>query len=301
MKFDKLSRSEIEEERWNQCVLDSEHFRHYGLTYYLDAACEEWFGLIGSDYSWVWPLPTNRAMFKRIFQPLLAQQLGPFGRWKQEIDIEAVVSVLSKEYWSVNMKFNESVQGINIDRKSHRNIELSLQAPYEELRKRFNRNVVSNLKKAERNALIIEEHAGFDPWLVDRFKSERGKSISELNSRFYEHVEGVYKSFSERGEAVTFESLHDGNKVAGVMILKCNHRLLLFFSHSTQIGRNLGAMHALLNHVIKTHAERFEILDFEGSNDEKLAFFYSSFGGEEKVYLQVQNSKIPWPFSKLIK
>ena len=50
-------------------------------------------------------------------------------------------------------------------------------------------------------------------------------------------------------------------------------------------------MHAILRMIIEKYSNKKLILDFEGSNDENLAFFYKSFGGEEHFYPEVRYSR----------
>ena len=74
--------------------------------------------------------------------------------------------------------------------------------------------------------------------------------------------------------------------LAGLMLLNTNERLLNFFTGSDLLSRRTGAMHLLIASIIREYCNGKYVLDFEGSNNEKLAYFYKSFGGDERVYLQ---------------
>jgi hypothetical protein len=290
-----VTREDVNEDRWNELINKSQYFRHYYLTYFLDAATHGWSAIICDDYEWVWPLPTKRFPVKQIIQPLLAQQLGPFPPDKVgKEDVSNICGKLSLDYWRLNFKLHDKVK-IDLPSISHINIELQLNKPYEELSKAYNRNVQSNLKKARHTYLKISESSDYVNDLVDMFKSGKGKGIRELDHAFYETVKAIYEAFESRKQAQTWIARLDGQIVAGAMVFHSNDRLLLFFTASSQKSRSCGAMHAIIDAIIEHWAEKAQIFDFEGSDDPNLAFFYKSFGGVEEIYLQYKTKwKIPF-------
>jgi hypothetical protein len=56
----------------------------------------------------------------------------------------------------------------------------------------------------------------------------------------------------------------------------------------------LGASHLLVDSFIKDHAARNLTLDFEGSDVQTLAFFYSCFGAVEEKYTALKLNRLPW-------
>ena len=114
-------------------------------------------------------------------------------------------------------------------------------------------------------------------------------------------VSNIYKAFLKRGEAECYIALINEQPVAGQLILTSGGRILNFFTASTSAARSTGAMHAIIDFVIQQFSTKALALDFEGSNDESLRFFYQSFGCTEKVYLQAQFNTLIWPLNKLIK
>lgn len=293
--IDLLSRTEIDDDRWNSLVKSSVYFRHYALTYFLDATAPGWKALVADDYRWVWPVPVKKFPLIKVYQPLLAQQLGPFGQ--QPVAMHELVTgwkQLSRKFLSVSVKFADVYQDLPMPTKRHVNIELSLRDEATVLVKGYNRNVVSNIKKGEEASLRIVKSGGFDADIVTLFREGKGKNITVLDDKFYRDVAHIYQAFSNKGEAETWVANHEGKKVAGVMLLKTQNRLLNFFTASSQDGRKVGAMHSLFDTIILNHAGLDWTLDFEGSNDPDLAFFYRSFGGSERVYLQAVNSRLPF-------
>lgn len=298
-----VSRTELDDLKWNQVVLNATCFRHYGLTYFLDACAPNWEALVWGDYEIVWPLPVKSFPVKRVFQPLLAQQLGPFS--ESVIDskkINDALALIQAHFKSVNIKFNESVAELSLHQLTdHLNVEMSLSADYETLRQGYNRNVKSNLKKAEKSQVEVKRNDEAFAFVIDAFKKGERADNTILNGDFYQDVSNIYRAFLERGEAECYVALINDQPVAGQLILTTDGRILNFFTASTPAARSTGAMHAIVDFVIKQYSTKAQILDFEGSNDESLRFFYQSFGGSEKVYLQAQFNTLIWPLNKLIK
>jgi len=298
-----VSRTEIDDLKWNQVVLNATCFRHYGLTYFLDACAPNWVAIILGDYEIVWPLPVKIFPVKRVFQPLLAQQLGPFSA--SVIDsktIDDALVLIQARFKNVNIKFNESVTELGLQPlTNHLNVEMSLSSDYETLRQPYNRNVRSNLKKAEKSNVVVKRNDDAFAFVIEAFKKGERAENSILNGDFYQDVSNIYKAFLKRGEAECYIALINEQPVAGQLILTSGGRILNFFTASTPAARSTGAMHAIIDFVIRQFSTKALALDFEGSNDDSLRFFYQSFGGTEKVYLQAQFNTLIWPLNKLIK
>jgi hypothetical protein len=59
------------------------------------------------------------------------------------------------------------------------------------------------------------------------------------------------------------------------------------------LAKKTGAMFFLINNFIREYARKKVTLDFEGSNLPGLARFYTGFGSEEYVYLQIKKNNLP--------
>ena len=282
-----IDRSEINDQKWNACILEAPVFRHYALTYFLDASTEVWKAIISDDYKWVWPIPIKKSIVGKVYQPLLSQQLGPFGIGISKKEFDECSALLKKNFWGSNIKYNE---GVNADWLTdpiyHTNVDLDLSEPSESLEAGFNRNARTNIKKAKNSSLEILKKQSVTSQLITMFRQGRGSEINVLDDAFYEHVESIYNAFDSKGEAETWVALYKGEIVAGILLLTTNKRLLNFFTASNDLARKTGAMHFLMAAIFAEYAGGKYVFDFEGSNDKNLAYFYKSFGGEEKVYLQ---------------
>lgn len=289
-----IDRRQVQDEKWNKVVRSSPRFRHYALTYFLDAVSPGWMALVKGNYEWVWPVPVKRWPCPQAYQPLLAQQLGPY--FQNDFSPEDFLigwKILRKRYWRVSLKFNDCFDALPVATIPHINIELDLNRTYAELAGGYNRTAQSNLKKAQKTTLKITVGVEFRPEIVEHFRKGRGSAVKVLDSVFYGQVAAVYAAFARHGEAETWVATQSGHFLAGVMLLKAEDRLLNFFTGQTQDSREVGAMCAVFDAVIRHYADSSKVLDFEGSNDSGVAQFYKSFGGVERLYLQAETDWLP--------
>lgn len=294
--FRLVDRNDIDDERWNALICSSEHFRHYALTYFLDATCDHWKALIWDDYRAVWPLPIKDKPVRQLYQPLLAQQLGPYPPEQVELsELESAWKWLQGRFWKLNVKFNDHFQQIPIASEPHTNVYLLLSNEAGMPEAAYNRNARSNVRKAKEAGLTFHRQEAFESKWIEVFRQSRGDKIDVLDDAFYEHVAQIYKAFESRGEAETWVAMKGEQAVGGVMLLTTNDRLQNLLTASTPQARDCGAMHGLFDAIIRHHAGSKKTLDFEGSDDKNLAFFYRSFGGVERVYLQANSGiHLPW-------
>lgn len=298
-----VTRDKIDHERWNHVVQNSPQFRHYALSYFLDACTPTWSALIWGNYDVVWPLPMKTKLVKRVFQPLLAQQLGPISIDKNVSDYALEgLGFLNKNFKTYNVKFGDSILDLEgCETNGHLNVELDLSQGYSKVLKGYNRNAKSNIKKSEKAGLIIEQANDHYQYVIDVFRSSPRADNAILNDTFYKDVASIYLSFLEREEARCYLAKYQDNPIAGILILTSGNRMLNFFTASTPQSRQVGGMHALVDYVIKNASKNHTVFDFEGSDDDSLRFFYKSFGGDEKVYLQTESNRLLWPINKIIK
>ena len=289
-----LDREHLDIARWDERVRQADGFKHYYLSYYLDHAAEKWAAVVCDDYEWVWPLPYKSNIVKWVYQPLLCQQLGPIGRTLSADEWTEAISIINGYFSWFNVKFNDTLNTLPLpNQETHRNIELDLSPSYEMLFKAYKRNIRSNLKKFERSGALVKEDASYRSWAVEGFQATKGCDFPELDDSFYRQVEAIYRAFLSRSRAKTYLAVYEGELVAQLLLLEAEHRSLVFFTHASDAAREIGAMHALIDHAIKERAGRpGALLDFEGSDNDNLAYFYQSFGGEERVYLQAGTKSI---------
>ena len=136
----------------------------YAYSWYLDeTTSEKWDGLVLGDYEAVMPLPYNRKLFgfKQIYQPFFSQQLGVFSKHPTTLSkLNAFIEAIPSSYLRVNIQLNTynqitEVNGFEITNRP--TYTISLDRPYEQIKKAYSKNLRRNIKKGIQNQLEIKE------------------------------------------------------------------------------------------------------------------------------------------------
>lgn len=283
-----LKRKEIDEDSYNQCVLNSHQNRMYALSWYLDIVADDWAALILNDYEAVMPIPYMRALKylnqKKIIQPFLCQQLGIFSK-KDSIDIEVnffkTFLELSPKYYAFN-SFND----INLLEKKV-NQELMLNKSYEEIRSKYRKDRKYRVNQSQKRGLQIESVQDGNK-LIEIAKGFY--DIKQYNSKFFETLINLISEVVERKKGHVLNITKDSEVIGAAFFLKQDKRIVYLFSAFSAEGKELQAPSFLLDSIIQQYSNSEFILDFEGSSIPEIASFFRSFGAKETLY-PIYNSK----------
>ncbi|GAB4381630.1 MAG: hypothetical protein Kow0075_13360 [Salibacteraceae bacterium] len=283
-----LSRKEIDDALWDHKVKSSAWFRPYYLTDYLDVACENWQAMVWGDYELLWPVPYKKSPLPQVYQPLLCQQLGPLPTGLQLTSDHILQGWrrLQKQFWRIEIKFNSNIESIPLRHTVHQNFELDLSRPYETIVGEYSRNARSNIKKAIDGGVQVIQTAAHVPQIIETFKLLKGRNIKALNRDYYLAVQHIFDKYSPESAVAFVAQNTNAEFLAGVCVLSLVGRVVYLFSGHTIEARGIGANHLLVDHIIAHYAGKSAILDFEGSDNPGLAFFYQSFGAHKTLYLR---------------
>lgn len=290
-----LNQNEIDKEKWDDCIKNAFNSMVYASSWYLDIVTNDWEALVEDDYERVLPLvPGKKWGINYLFQPVFNQQLGVFSKnLLSEIKVGEFIKSIPAKYRFAEINFNTLNKIPEGDYKLFhwKNYELDLINTYENIYKGFSTNLKRNIKKAEKAKVSVVENIKPDE-IIKIFQDNKGleyNSLSENDYRVLKHLSytGIY-----RGLVKTYGAFTENNELcAGIIFLKSQQKMIFLFSGLTTEGREIGAMPFLINYFIEQNSQSQITLDFEGSNDQNLARFYSSFGSKECTYphLKINN------------
>ncbi|MFP4289309.1 MAG: GNAT family N-acetyltransferase [Bacteroidales bacterium] len=289
----------IDLEKWDECIERSINGIIYPYSYYLNQVSPGWCALILNDYEAVMPLPVKKKWgVNYIMQPVFVQQLGVFSPdTVHEEQLHEFIAAIPSKYKFINLnlntynQFKSNTSKISVSRR--RTYELDLISPYEKLFANYSTNAKRNLKKAEKAKVFVTRNS--EPQnIIDLFRQNKGKDFKMLNNQIYEMLRHLAYSSIHRGNAIAYAAFSSNNTLcAGVIFFHSHKKSVLIFSGNNEEAKKNGAMTAIIDHYIRDYAGQNITLDFEGSNNESLARFYSSFGSKECVYLQLRINKFP--------
>ncbi len=299
-----LKNAEIDYEKWDDCISRAFNGNLYAWSWYLDLVCEGWDALVAGDYKLVMPVTSGRKYgICYLYQPPFTQQLGVYSTATEpSLSADDFLEELSQHYRFAEISMNRYNKITHQSFRTHfrKNYELDLIRPYEELRNNYSENTSRNIRKATKEGIMIFENA--DPRsIIEMFRSEKGVEIKTMGDHQYHILERLIYRSLYKNIAVIAGAFTSKNKLcAGLFLIKSHQRVVLIFTANNPVARNTGAMHLLIDSIIKKYAGQALTLDFEGSEIEGLARFYASFGSTETHYPAIRYNRLPVPVKVVI-
>lgn len=279
-----LKRSEIDDERWNECVAGSGFPAVYGQTWYLDAITgNQWSALVYGRYQAVFPLPYRRKYgFWVLYQPFFCQQLGLFALPGVPVRYVDFLKKIPLRFIKTHLHLNESValpDGI----KKRTNYMLNLKRDYHILEAAYNKDARKNLKKCNEAGMQVTETQNPEA-VIHLYREIWGSLNPHVTAEHYKLFLNACHSAMLHNSLLVLEARIE-EKVQGAAIFLRSAKMLHYVCAApAESGRKWGVMHAIIDEVIKKYAGSEMILDFEGSEIKAVADFYCKFSPEHHAY-----------------
>jgi hypothetical protein len=228
-------------------------------------------------------------------QPNFTQQLGLFYQsLSSEEKLKEFLDLIPSEFKYIDINLNTSNK---LNDSAHvsgmTNLELDLISEYEEIASGYQNNLQRNLKKATQNKLSIAKHASPGE-IISLFRANKGQELKNLNDFQYDLVQRIAYESINKGIGEIWGAYNEFNQlVAGIIWVTSHKKAIFLFSALSETGKKLNAMPWLIDSFIKQNSGRPLTLDFEGSNNEGLARFYSSFGAKKMIYQRYKRNALP--------
>ena len=287
-----LRHTEIDKEKWDKAIQESQQELIYAFSWYLDILAPEWCALVKDDYSAVMPLPLRRKMgMEYVFQPLYAQQLGVFSREKMSIELlkDFLERIPEKiKYIDTNLNISNPVKGLSYQWIKRTNYELHLNECQEDILKSYSSNTSRNLKKSK--ALIsVEENIP----VKELIRLKRENTLPSRPVKFYEWLSVFVEQLLSRNHGKIVGAKVNGELVSAALFAIDRNRIYYLIPVSNNEGKELRAMFAVIDSVITSYAGTGKILDFEGSDIKGIARFFAGFGAKPVNYYKLKINRLP--------
>lgn len=291
-----IRHEEIDRKKWDQCIDSASNGLIYGYSFYLDHMAHEWDALVMNDYEVVMPLTAKKKYgISYLAQPFLTAQLGVFGDQPGPEVLSAFLHSIPKKFRYCDIYLNHGnvyqVDGFDLYHRS--NYVLNLNHSYFELQARYRDNTRRNIKKSS--------EAGCKPGLdihIEKVISLALHQMRDQGSAVKQNIADfrkIYYHLHKQGKARIYAILSPKNDLLSSAVFFYSHgRAYYILVGNHPKGRDVGASHTLIDAFIRDHAGQPLILDFEGSDLENLAFFYSSYGAKEEQYAGLKWNRLPF-------
>ncbi len=298
-----LHHQDIDPIAWDKRLGTCTNASWYGLSSTLEAAAPGgWDALVDEVTGEQMPLIWRRKYgVNYLYQPFMIQHAGPYSSEDPSTAAARFLRALPMHfrYADINV-LAAAVTGIPQLRTEQRiNHVLQLDKSLDVLRNGYSTNHRRSLRKAtasdvsvERDVTsrrvleVIEGSEQFTRWKVDATGLGAMRRL----------VKATEADGSGWGRMVST----NGEPVAAGWFVRSHERVIFLKGIGTEKGRELRAMHLLIDDVIAEFASSGLALDLAGGNDPQLARFYSGFGAEPVLYLRTLINRLP-PLIRLMK
>ncbi|HTB53108.1 MAG TPA: GNAT family N-acetyltransferase [Ferruginibacter sp.] len=295
MEIKYLTNDTIDKQKWDACIANADNSLVYAYSFYLDAMAEHWDALIVDDYEVVMPLTWEKKYgISYLYQPPFTQQLGIFSSRPITTEIqEEFIATIKKEFSFVEIFLNTSNGNSNI--KQHTNLILPINTLYANIRANYKTDLLKNLKHTEKFSLRYMSDGNYDE-AIDTYIKEYADRTPHVKDRHYSAFRNVCKLLAEKKMLFVRKTVSADNKLLAIaLLLKDKKRIYNIMSTVLPAGRKSEANHFLFDELIKEFAGKIEIVDFEGSDIERIATFYKKFGAVNEPYYYFRYNNLPWP------
>lgn len=282
-------RQQLDTEKWDACINNSEDGKPYLYSWWLDIVCPEWEFLADSDYSAIFPLPVKRKLgFKANLQPPFVQQvhcIGPnAGSKNNELHC---AKFIKKNYRIFDIQVSETMA----THFAVAGIKLRSNYVWDKSASEYTTNHKRNLKKAHGHNLVIDFNTPPDNFInfFERTTALLDKSFNKKTLQIFRTL--IDESLSKKCGMIC--SAYKGNEmVASAFMVKSNQYLCYTAGGSNLNGKESSAMYLIIDAMIKLCRKENLKLDFEGSDIKGVAHFFEGFGAKKENYFRITRKPI---------
>ncbi|MEM1124758.1 MAG: hypothetical protein AAGJ18_30250, partial [Bacteroidota bacterium] len=185
MKILRVSREDIDKNKWNSCVHYANNGNVCGYMWYLDAITKDWEGLIEEDYGSVFPLIWKKNWLgrKKIYQPELIVEGGIYSEnILSSTRIKSFFDALPDAYKSLTIHISNQAKipndlGVKVEKL--RRQQLILNKPYQDLQAGFSPAFQAQLAKAAE--LQLQPASNLKPEKVVDFYKGHSRNYNKEN------------------------------------------------------------------------------------------------------------------------
>ncbi len=303
-KIEYFTRSQIEDERWDDWIKASLNRRMQATSWFLDNFSPGWGALVMDNGNAVMPVTQNRKYgISYLFQPIFVQQLGFFytddhySRFLPEF-----IEKINVNFRFADISFNEmnDISTTGYQCSTLYNYILRLDRPYSLTAGSFKNNTRRNVIKASRLGVRLTSRYSASE-IIRLFIQHNGRMYPNIRKLNYSRLADSIEHSIARGMlCIRAARARNGDIIAAACFLKDFDRHLFYFSANTAEGRMQGAMFMLIDNFIRENSEQEMLLDFNGSMNQGHARFYKGFGARRTAYQRLRINRLMFPVNYLV-
>lgn len=285
---------DIDENKWNQCVVQSDSPLLYANALYLNYCCDNWSGIVVNDYDAVMPVPWRKKFgIRYCYTVPFIQQLGYFTRGK---DLSGTLLATLKTFCRYgDYTFNYANQ---ITGTAHCNYVLDLSVGHDAIIAGYKSDAKRSIRMAAHHSLLYIPGAADEA--ISFYKRLYSDRIPHVQENEYRRFAKLCIELEKLGSVIVRKAVKENGEVLSIsLILNDGKRLYNITNSTTESGRTMFANYYLYDHIFAEFAGNDFLFDFEGSDLEGVALFYRKFGAILQSYTSIHINTFPFPLSML--
>ncbi len=295
MNIKLIPHQEIDKVKWNSCVHYATNGNIFGYKWYLDAVAKEWDALVEGDYESIMPLFITEKE-DLLEQPKLLREAGIYSiHVLAQKRIQNFIDAIPEQFTNHSFQFNEGIQiseHADYSLSSIKNYQLVLLDDYQVIKGRFSSDLKAQLEHSNIKKLLPSSNV--KPELIAQLFKDNSPFNRENEIAFHTYQRIMYNAL-HRGWGATFGVTdRDKNLLSAGFFIYGQGRMMQLLSATSPKGKELGAYDYLIDNILRSHAGRPLVLDFNSTDD-----FGLRFGSEESSFLRMEKEKVKrkaWKF-----
>jgi hypothetical protein len=296
-----LKNSNIDRNKWDKCINNSDGAMPYACSWYLDAVSPEWEALVLEDYKAVMPLPAFKKYgFCYIATPIFLQQLGVFspdGSLRSNIDV--FLKEIPDYYKLIDLCSAQSTMLGDFRSSQRFDYELDLRESYDALWFSYSTDCRRNINISHRYQQDITEDVTPGE-IIALFKSNVGRKAGIIRNISFLRLENLMTTCIRDGHGrILGVRSPKGKLLWSIFVIDACNRITLLVTAGSRKSREMKTGYHVIDHIIRQNAGSVKTLDFAGSSVPSIAVFMKSFGSIRKTYYRLYSNRLPWPVKYL--
>ncbi len=306
MALQYLTYQNIDKEKWDHCVHNASNRLIYAQSFYLDAMADNWHGIVMDDYKAVMPLTwRNKWGINYLYQPAFTQQGGIYTASELPEALIAAFLTLAFQHFKFaefTLNYANNLNSANDWKLSLRNnFVLPLNKPYETIRQTYSDGINKNIKRASKQQPLFTSSDNYRE-VLELYKTLYHSRLPFFSDTDFANFSRICEKFSSTGDLIIRQVVtENSNEVLGaILLLRHGNRLYNMISCITPAGRQKRVNYYLYDQLIQEFCTEDYCIDFEGSDQPGIAFFYQQFATVNQRYPYIKVNKLH-PIIRLFK
>ena len=292
MKIQLIRGEDVNKVKWNSCVHYANNGNVFGYKWFLDFVAKDWDALVEGDYESVFPLVWREGFFggRELYQPPLMRELGLYSIHALSAKrIERFLQAIPDTYRYVEIALNEQInlpEASNFVVETLCNHQMLLMESYDAIAKNYSNGLRQKLENARQQHLVATTN--LKPERIADFYRRHAKDRRRLDYNFHALQRIMYNVLHRGWGFAAGVQDREGALLAANFFIYSHNKVLSLIPLQSPEGAAVGALPFLFDVLIRTHAGRPLILDFNTSQPNALAL---DFGARENLYYKIRRNQ----------